>query len=178
MSRNRIRPGDNCLVEVWSPSDFEQAVRDAQAVVAAGRSGRHLTPVADGERTLRFRQHLTSQSRHRTARIYDFLAVLLMLATMAALGAALVLLSAPNAHADETAADYAGGHATQICQLLDEYPTTNGILGLIDAIVSDGLTAGQAGGAIAYSVAAICPTHEPVLEAFIAQYGTPGQVAV
>ena len=71
---------DKRLRAIWSPSDFEQAVRDAQAVVKAGQRSHHLTPVADSERVLRMPQ-LLSQSRFRKARIYDALAVALMLAT-------------------------------------------------------------------------------------------------
>jgi len=160
---------------VWSPSDFEQDVRDAQALVAAGRSGRHLTSVADSERTLRLRPHLMSTSRFRKAKVYDFLAVLLMLATMAALGCAVFFLSTPQAKADPVdpvSVAYAAHYAGAVCATLDDFPNLNGIMGLISAIQDDGLTAGQAGAAIGLSVAEACPRHEPILQAFINRYGS------
>jgi hypothetical protein len=165
---------DKRLRAIWSPSDFEQAVRDAQAVVKAGQRSHHLTPVADTERVLRMPQML-SQSRFRKAKFYDFLAVLLMLATMAALGCAVFFLSTPQAKAepiDPVAVAYAAHYADAVCGTLDDFPNLNGILGLISAIRDDGLTAGQAGAAIGLSVAEVCPRHEPILEAFINRYGS------
>jgi hypothetical protein len=176
VSKSRLPSSDNNrLTAIWSPSDFEQAVRDAQAVVKAGQRSHHLTPVADSERALRIRPQLLSQSRFRKARIYDFLAVLLMLATMAALGCAVFFLSTPQAKAepiDPVAVAYAAHYADAVCGTLDDFPNLNGILGLISAIRDDGLTSGQAGAAIGLSVAEACPRHEPLLQAFIARYGS------
>ena len=129
----------------------------------------------DFHREVNHRSWLLSQSRYRKAKIYDALAVALMLATMAALGCALGLLSAPAAKAepiDPVAVQYAAVYADAVCGTLSDFPNLNGILGLISAIRDDGLTAGQAGAAIGLSVAENCPRFEPLLDAFIARYGS------
>jgi len=118
---------------------------------------------------------LFSQSRYRKARIMDGLAVALMLATMAALGCAVFLLSVPTAKAepiDPTSVAYAATNADAVCNVLREFPTESGVMGLVYAIEDDGLTAGQAGAAIGLSVAEACPRFEPLLDASIARYGS------
>ena len=149
--------------------EFNEAVREAQAVVAAGKSRRPRL------RLVGLEERIFTASRYRKARIYDALAVALMLATMAALGCAVVLLSAPAAKAepiDPVAVSYAAVYADAVCGTLSDFPNLNGILGLIEAIRDDGLTAGQAGAAIGLSVAEACPRYEPILDAFIARYGS------
>lgn len=116
-----------------------------------------------------------SQSRFRKAKMYDRLAVALLVAIMAALGCAVVLMSASSAKAepiDPVAVSYAAVYAGAVCGTLDDFPTINGVLGIIESIKDDGLTAGQAGAAIGLSVAEACPRYEYVLDAFIARYGS------
>lgn len=159
--------------EIWTPEDFEQAVRDAQAVVQAGKTSRHLHPVADTERTLR----LTSVSRHRKARIYDALAVALLLALAAALGVIAVLAAAPHAKADNTASaavlDYAATYgAGAVCPVLDTHRTVSGVMGVLVGIGRDGFSEYEAGQIVGISVTKYCPRNQPLLRQFIAVYGS------
>ena len=160
--------------EIWTPEDFEQAVRDAQAVVQAGKNSRHLHPVADTERTLR----LTSVSRHRKARIYDALAVALLMALMAALG---VVVFAATAKADtisDSVIDYAATYGEgAVCPVLDEHHTVNGVLGVLVGIGKDGFSAHEAGQIVGLSVSEYCPRNQPLLRQFVAVYGAETAVA-
>ena len=116
-------------------------------------------------------------SRERKARIYDGLAVMLLLALMACLG---VVGYAASAHADvdPTAQAYADRYGFAVCDTLADYPTSSGLLGIADAIEKDGLSGYQAGEVIALSVGDLCPRFTGLLERFAATYGhQAGQVA-
>ncbi len=80
---------------------------------------------------------------------------------------AAVISFAPPAKAD-AAYSYAAHYGAAVCNTLDEYPTVDGVLGVGYAIVEDGLTAYDAGRAIFYSVADVCPRHLGLLRAFAA----------
>ena len=156
--------------EIWTPEDFEQAVRDAQAVVQAGKNSRHLHPVADTERTLR----LTSVSRHRKARIYDALAVALLLALAAALGVLAVLSAAPAKadDVDNVVFAYTQVYGSAVCETLDDgHDSVDGLTGILRSIVGDGLTPHQAGEVVAMSVIDGCPQYTPLLRAYVARSG-------
>ena len=178
MSKERITGRDNITL-LWTPQDSIDTARQFHLEMDnAERGACEDVEIAD---PVKLRQAfdpqgwLMSQSRFRKAKVYDFLAVLLMLATMAALGCAVFFLSTPQAKAepiDPVAVAYAAHYADAVCVTLDDFPNLNGILGLISAIRDDGLTAGQAGAAIGLSVAEVCPRHEPILEAFINRYGS------
>lgn len=88
----------------------------------------------------------------------------------------LTVLGAGRAAAapDEVSVIYALRYEAAVCQTLDEYPTVPGVVGIVNAIVGDGLTAGQAGEVIAMSVIDMCPQHEGLLRRFIAQFATGG----
>lgn len=90
-----------------------------------------------------------------------------------ALGAAAVLfasvLFASEARAD-VVTDYVAANARIVCLVLDEYPTVEGIQGVGEAIVEDGLSPRAAGEVIARSVIALCPEHLPELNLFVARW--------
>jgi hypothetical protein len=120
---------------------------------------------------------LFTASRERRARIYDGLAVALLLALAAALGCIVVLASAPKAKAnsdyDPVAYAYAAHYAPAVCgTLADGHATTNGLIGIMAAIEDDGLTAAQAGEAVGISIFEVCPRYAHLIDEFVAQYGT------
>lgn len=104
---------------------------------------------------------LFTQSRYGKAKIMDGLAVGLLLAVCAALGAAVFFLSTGTAKADTAdAVAYAAHYGGAICANLDDFPTPAGVYGTGKAVMQhSGMTAYDAGQAIAYSVAELCPRH-------------------
>ena len=117
-----------------------------------------------------------SVSRERKARIYDGLAVTLLLCLMAALGVVTFAATA-KADVDGAARAYAAEYGPAVCSTLDSYPTFSGLMGIMLAINADGLTPYQAGEAVGLSVAELCPQYDGLLERFAATYGTTGHVA-
>lgn len=82
--------------------------------------------------------------------------------------------TAPTASADEpstTVVAYAATFGGIVCDVLDDYPTPSGVLGIAQAIQDDGLSAYEAGQVIGLSVAEICPRHMRELQRFIDIYG-------
>lgn len=90
------------LVKIWDRDDFDfdQAVRDAQAVVAAGQGRRgHLRIVPPAVANLekpRRKFKVVSPGRERKARLYDGAAVVLLLILSALIGVVVVLASVPR----------------------------------------------------------------------------------
>lgn len=119
-----------------------------------------------------------SVSRERKARIYDGLAVTLLLCLMAALGVVTFAATA-KADVDGAARAYAAEYGPAVCSTLDSYhpPTFSVLMGIMLAINADGLTPYQAGEAVGLSVAELCPQYDGLLERFAATYGTTGHVA-
>ena len=152
--------------EVWTPADFEQAVLDAQAVVQAGKQGHQPAAVGAG------RHRMVGVSRYRKARIYDGLAVGLLLALMVALGVILFAASA-KADTDADAVAYAAEFGGTVCSVLDDgHNTIAGLTGIMLAIQKHGgLTAFQSGEVVGLSVAEICPRYTPLLRQFVTRYG-------
>lgn len=70
----------------------------------------------------------------------------------------------------DTIDDYVGTNAHVVCSVLDDYPSVEGVEGVVAAIVDDGLNPVAAGQVIARSVIGLCPRHMPELKAFIAKY--------
>lgn len=163
MSNQQFRP-------IWTSDDFDATVRDAVAVVEAGRRRRHLAAVADTERVIRPR--IVTQSRERKARRMDALAVALLLLLAAALGCIVVLASAPSAKADvdSEAVAYAAHYAQAVCQTVSEYPTVTGLQGVMAGMVEQGLTSRQAGQAAALSIYDTCPQYSYLVDLFVARY--------
>lgn len=104
---------------------------------------------------------LFTRSRFSKARIMDGLAVALLLAVCACLGAAVFLLSTGTAKADTAdAIAYAAHYGDAICANLDEFPTPAGVYGTGEAVMEhSGMSANDAGQAIAFSVYELCPRH-------------------
>lgn len=159
---------------IWTPDDFDQTVRDAQAVVEAGK--RRLRVVGEDERgtpTL-----LLSRSRERTARRMDALAVALLMALMAALGCIALLLATPHAKADGPPSDellyYTATYGGAACQVLDEYNSVGGLIGVMQGVMEDGWTAFESGQIVGLAVYEICPRHVDLIERFQAIYGQQG----
>ncbi len=104
------------VVPIWTRSDFDQAVRDAQALVAAGHSETAVRGVNPGTMRPASTAHdasrlsaevvaaprtaprlrLVAASRERRARLYDGLAVALLLILSALIGVVVVLASVPR----------------------------------------------------------------------------------
>lgn len=124
----------------------------------------------------RWSSHLFGQSRFRRAKIYDGLAVALLMALAALMGCIIVLLSAPKANADTGTRAFAWQYGPEICSYLDEHPTIAGVVAAGKTIIREGYTAEESGEVIAYSVFDVCQRHMPLLRQFIMVYG-PKQVA-
>jgi hypothetical protein len=147
--------------------DFDEAVREAQAVVAAGNSRRPQL------RLVGLEERIFTVSRERKARFMDALAVILLFLLMGALGAATLLLVAPKAKADidPTAVSFAAHYADAICGTLATYPTNDGLQGVLVAIQDQGLTNLQAAGAVVLAVTDVCPQQTYILERFADRWG-------
>lgn len=121
---------------------------------------------------------MITTSRYRRAKLYDALAVALLMILMAALGCVVVLASAPWAHADSAADAWEAEYGYAACSFLDDPSNTSvtGLSGVILGAEHMGLTPEQAGEAVAASVLDICPRHRDLLRQFVIKYG-PRQVA-
>lgn len=162
MSNTESRPN---LIPIWTPKDAVDTARQF-----------HLE-LDNAERRLYISPRLMSQSRERKARRMDGLAVALLMLLMAALGCVVMLLSTPQAKAtpQDDAYAYAAVYGPVVCQVLDEYPSNAGIIGIGQALTEDGWDGQSAGRIVAYSAAEFCPRHMPLLKRFAALYG--GSVA-
>lgn len=83
------------------------------------------------------------------------------------LTAGLVTAIPAKAEPDRASIAYAATFAEAVCNTLDEFPSPEGILGIGQAIVDDGLTSRQAGYVIALSVTDSCPWHLALLDRFL-----------
>ena len=124
-------------------------------------------------------QRWLNSSRYRRAGILDAIAVLLLMALMAALGV-IVYAASAKADVDGAALAYAERYGGAVCSTLDSgYASFAGIIGIVQAIEHDGLSAYQAGEVVSLSVINLCPQYDGLLARFINAYGpsTTGQVA-
>lgn len=80
------------------------------------------------------------------------------------LTAGVVLLAAP-AKADT-------GMDILVCDVLSQYPSVSGVLGIGLALKEDGYSAYEAGQVIGQAVINECPQYGPLMRKFIALYGT------
>ena len=71
---------------------------------------------------------------------------------------------------DNASIAYAETYGQAVCATLDDFPTFSGIFGVGQAIMDDGLSARQAGYAVALSVGEFCPRHLPLLQRFSDSY--------
>ena len=163
VSTARLR--DTNVIPIWEPRD---SVDTAQAFNAE---------LANAERGISInRPWFISQSRERKARIYDGLAVALLMALMAALGVILFAASA-KADPDSEAQAYAAEYGPAVCSVLDDYPSVSGMLGIMQAIVEDGMTEYQAGEVVGISIYRLCPEYQGLAEKFVQRYGGTSAVA-
>jgi hypothetical protein len=109
-----------------------------------------------------------NKSRERKARIYDGLAVTLLMALMMCLG---VVVWAASAKADAESNAYAAHYAGAVCAVIAEYPSTSGLQGILNSVQGDGLSAYQAGEAVALSVYESCPRYAYILDLYVAKNG-------
>lgn len=154
------------VVPIWSPQDsidtahqFHMELHNAERGVPESQS-----------RTGFGNRLMFGQSRERRARRMDALAVALLMIVMAAFGVIVMLLSTPQAKADDWTVvyAYAATYGGAVCETLDSYPSFGGIYGIADSIADDGLTYHQAGQVIAMSVMEICPRHTALVTSFAA----------
>lgn len=124
----------------------------------------------------RWTSKLFGRSRFRRAKIYDGLAVALLIALAAVMGCILVLASAPHAKADGATDAYEWQYGPAACGYLSTHPTLAGLSAVLFDAQGLGLTAEQAGEAVASSVFDLCPEHIPLLRLFVQRFG-PKQVA-
>lgn len=93
----------------------------------------------------------------------------------AASAMAAAIITAPVASADAEPSPaviaYAAYYGGVVCDVLDEYPTVSGLLGVMEAVENDGFTAYEAGQVVGMSVAEICPRHGRLLRQFVDIYG-------
>lgn len=86
------------------------------------------------------------------------------------LAAALIAAIPAKADPDQVSLMYAERYGGAVCATLDDYPSFDGILGIGEAIVEDGLSYTQAGYVIAISVGDYCPRHTSLVMAFSRHY--------
>lgn len=80
-----------------------------------------------------------------------------------------IYLAAPaKAEPDGASVAVAALYGDIICDTLDSYPSMSGIIGIGQALNSEGLTYYQAGQAIYIAVDNSCPRHLPLLHQFAA----------
>jgi hypothetical protein len=153
---------------VWTPSD---AISTAQAFHAEIDNAEIGTSVDVPPRTSTrgLSRFLFGRSRFRRARVYDGLAVALLMVTMSALG---VVVYAASAKADGAVDAWQMEYGPAACSFLaDGHNTLAGLSGVILGAEHLGLTPEQAGQAVASSVLDLCPEYTPLLRAFVLRYG-------
>ena len=166
MSTTRLP--DN-VVPIWTRRD---AIDTAQAFHAELENAERGVPDKP-----RWTAKLFGRSRFRRAKVYDGLAVALLIALMAALGTVVYAASAKADVDDPEVVAWATHYAGAVCSTLADYPTTNGLLGIMQAAEKEGLTAYQAGQAIGMSVYDTCPRYGYLIDLFVAKYGAHTAVA-
>ncbi len=168
MSTNRLP--DNVL-PIWTPRPRD-SVDTAQAFALEVDNAGRRTPAED---FLPPAVLFTGRSRERKARLYDRLAVALLLMLCAALGCIAVILATPAKAApdvDNVVFAYANTYGPAVCETLaDGHDTLDGLTGILMSITGDGLTPFQAGQVVAISVGDGCPEYAPLLRAFVARSG-------
>lgn len=62
-------------------------------------------------------------------------------------------------------------YAGPVCATVQDFPSTDGLLGIGYALMDKGYTAHDAGQIIAGAIINICPQYIPILRAFVNLYG-------
>ena len=92
------------------------------------------------------------------------------------IGGGLMSLAIARADTDNAANAYAAVYGSAVCSTLDSYPSFAGIIGIIQAIEKDGLSAYQAGEVVGISVSEICPRHMGLIARFGSEFSGNGSV--
>lgn len=110
-------------------------------------------------------------AKHKPVRLRDWAWAPILIAA----GILLPGLTAPQAQANPVTDAVAAFGIPVVCATLDEFPSADGVAGVVVALVEEGYSPGQAGDIVAKSVVAFCDEHIPDVEAFVAEYGTNTQ---
>lgn len=110
-------------------------------------------------------------AKHEPVRVRDWAWAPVALAAAILSG----LWTAPAAQASPVTDAVSAYGIPVVCATLDEFPTADGVTGVLITFIEDGYTPGQAADIIAKSVLAFCDEHIPAVEAFVAQYAPKGQ---
>lgn len=159
MTGRNVRP-------IWTPRDAVDTARQFHLEIDNAERGDSIDPAPQGHWWL-------TRSRERRARILDALAVLLLLATTAFLGCAVVMLSTGTAKGDTNSATaYGWEMAGPICDNLDHFDASDAaFIGTAQGIVElTGMTWGDAGTAIYTAVDMVCPRHMGRLMSFVRRH--------
>lgn len=83
---------------------------------------------------------------------------------------AAALFTAGVAKADPIT-DYATTNADAVCSTLHDYPTVDGVTGILAAVIEhSGFSPYQAGRTVAMAVTLECPQYIPILQKFVDRY--------
>lgn len=120
---------------------------------------------------------IVAKSRPRKARALEAVKVFcLWLLLVAALFIVISALFASSARADGAVDAWEAEYGPAACDFLGEHPTIDGLSGVILGAEQMGLTARQAGEAVASSVLDMCPDRTPILRQFVMRYGPVSNV--
>lgn len=91
----------------------------------------------------------------------------------AALAGIVAVFAAPAATAEPSSlvVAYTAHYGGVVCDVLDQYPSISGVLGVMQGVQNDGFTAYESGEIVGLSVAEICPRHTGLMLRFIDVYG-------
>lgn len=152
---------------IWTPQDSIDVANQFALELDNAERGRAVIDHPE-------RSRLFSVSRERRARRMDALAVGLLMLVMALIGMLMLIASTPQAKADDSDAyAYAAEYGSVICDVLDQgHGTIPGLMGVLQGVEKhSGLSAYDAGKAVGWAVAEICPRHMPLLRRFVASVG-------
>lgn len=159
------------LTNRGAPSDPITTAQDFAVHVGRSRAERQSPTELDD----RWTQFLFSHGRFRKARIMDALAVALLIVTLTIVTYAALLLASGTAKADSDPSPavvaYTATYGGIVCGVIDHYPSTGGVLGVVRAITDEGFTPYEVGEIVGLSVADICPRHLGLVQRFVRLYG-------
>lgn len=87
---------------------------------------------------------------------------------------ALALAAAPTATAEEptpAVVAYVAHYGGVACNVLDEFPSIPGMLGVMHGVETAGFSPREAGEVVGMSITEICPRHVRLMERFVDMYG-------
>lgn len=164
---------------VWEPIAWPaDAIATAEAFHADMANAER--GVAVTTRKVASKSWLFSASRERKARLYDAVAVCLLMVFMAAFGVILWAASAKAEPEPDPVYAWAAVYAGPVCTVLRDFADTPdaAIVGVSQGIHEQvpAWSDFQVGKAIAYSVREACPDLQPMLDRFVAKHRGAGAV--